>query len=208
MDPTDAMVMGLTSFKIALVIHIGGALLLFAALGLESFVALLLRLAKSVSQVRLAARIGRYVPMVFGWASALVLLSGSYLTYLNWHYGENIGWVFIAASAFVGLGIYSAITGRRYAAALRAEIAKSGAQITKGLQKLVHSRGRIAQIGVSVGLTLGILVVMIFQPSVSASILVLINALAYGLIFSLIPQLSKSGRAAEAERGSDLEPLD
>lgn len=192
MDMTDAIIMGLTSFKIALVFHIAGAFLLFAAVGLETLVTVLLRRTKSLSRVRLAVKIERKTSPVFGLAGVTIFLSGAYLTYLDWHYGETIGWIIVAASAFVALAVYSEITGRKYTAALEAEIEKSGGKMTDKLIKLTSSRGRLAQAGISISLILGILVVMIFQPEVSVSVVILISALGYGLIFALIPQTGRS----------------
>lgn len=187
MDSTDMMVMGLTSFKVALVFHIAGALLLFAAIGLQTLVTILLRFARSVSQVRLAAKVARKLPIIFGLSSAAVLLSGLFMGYLDWHYGEEVGWIVVALVMFVLTGIYGAVSGQMFGKKLAHELAASGGQMTNGLTKLCRSSRRAIDTGVSVASVLGILVVMVFQPSVAISILILINALAYGLIFTIVP---------------------
>ncbi len=187
MDPTDAMIMGLTSFKVALVFHIAGALLLFAAVGLQMLVVTLLRFAGSVNQILLAAKVARKLPMVFGLVSALVLLSGLYLTYLDWHYGERIGWIMVALVMFVLTGIYGSVSGHKLGKALVRELSMADAKITESLKKLCRSPKRIVDSGISVASVLGILVIMIFQPSVAVSIVILIIALAGALIFTLIP---------------------
>jgi hypothetical protein len=175
--------------------------LLFAALGTEAFTTVLLRISKSISQVRLAVKIGRFVPTVFGLAGALILVSGSYLAYLDWHYGEEIGWIIVAASAFVAISVFNAITGRKFDKKLARELALNR-EMTSSLTKLTRSRSRIIQLGASTALTLGILVVMVFQPSVAASILILINALIYGVIFTAIPGASASGKPAENDHSN------
>lgn len=187
MDPTDAMVMGLTSFKVALVFHIAGALLLFAAVGLQVLVVILLRFAGTLNQIRLAAKVARKLPIVFGLASALVLLSGLYLTYLDWHYGERTGWIMVALVMFLLAGVYGAVSGHRLARALARELSTADGKITNSLHKLCRSPKRIADSGISAASILGILVIMIFQPSVAVSIVILIVALAGALIFTLIP---------------------
>lgn len=187
MDPTDAMVMGLTSFKVALVFHIAGALVLFGAVGMQALAVGLLHSAKSVDRVRLVIVLVRRLAAIFAAASAMVLASGLYLGYLNWHYGETVGWVIVALVAFVLTGIHGAIASRRLGIKLESELALAKGRFTPGLQKLAKRRRPIAELCASAGSIIGILVVMIFQPSVSASALIIVNGTVYGLIFSLIP---------------------
>lgn len=192
MDPTDAMVMGLTSYKIALVFHIAGALALFGAIGMEILTVALLRSAKSVERVRLVSRIMKRLPAIFLAASGVVLVSGLYLGYLNWHYHERVGWIIVSLVAFVLTGIYGSMVSRSLKARLMDKLAASGRRFTPDVLQLARQRRPVVDAGISTGSLLGILVVMIFQPSALACIVIIVNAVIYGFIFCFIP-LANSG---------------
>lgn len=205
MDPTDAMVMGLASFKVALVFHIAGALTLFVAVGMQVFVTLFLRGASSLGQIKLAAKIVRGVPPLFTLASAVVVASGSYLGYLDWHYDEPVGWIAASLIMFLLIGIVGAASGRTYSRKLASELARAHGKITPDLAILARSKSRIVALALSVFSLLAILIVMIFQPVLEAVILIYVLAPILALIITLIPM--SAGRTASDESLVDYEEI-
>lgn len=181
MDPTDMMVMDLTSFKVALVLHILGAMLLFAAVGLQAVTTILLRTAGSAAQIKTVHRVARWLPPAFGLATLLILASGTFMGYLDWSHQEPIGWIVVALILFVAIAMSGALIGRQVEKGLGQALQSSGDQMTKQLKQATHSRLALLQLGAGSCSIIGILIVMIFQPTTVAASIILVIALAVGL---------------------------
>jgi uncharacterized membrane protein len=181
MDPTDMMVMNLTSFKVALVLHILGAMILFAAVGLQALTTLLLRRAGSTAQIKIIHRIVRRLPPIFGLATLLILASGSFMGYLDWSHDETIGWTIAATILFLVIAISGALIGRRVEKGLGRALQTSGSQMTKQLTQAARNQLTLLQLGAGSCSIIGILIVMIFQPGTLTASIILVVALVVGL---------------------------
>lgn len=181
MDPTDMMIMDLTSFKIALVLHILGAMLLFAAVGLQAVTTILLRASSSVTQIKAVHKVTRWLPPIFGLATLLILASGTFMGYLDWSHNEPIGWIVVSLTLFVAIALSGALIGRRVEKGIGHALQSSGSQMTKQLTQATHSKPALLQLGAGSCSIIGILIVMIFQPGTIAAIIILVITLVIGL---------------------------
>lgn len=185
----DMMTMARPDFMTALIVHIAGALGLFLAFGLEVALVILLRRATTVDQVKSALQIGRWLPPLFGGATAGIVLSGLYMGYLDWKSDEEIGWIIAALILFVLSAIVGSISSRRLAESLTAALAKSKDVMTDMLRRELQSRWPGAWLRISICMLLGILVIMVVQPSTLVAIIVLLIAIVFGLVVAY-PELA------------------
>lgn len=178
------MVMGQFGFKLALVIHIIGALLLFGAFAAEAYGLLALRRARSLGQIHFSLGVSRRLPMIFHLSAGMILASGIYMGYQDWSHHEAVGWVIVALVLFLILGHYGARAGRQVAAYVDDALKASGGKMTTEVKWAACRPEPIRQLSFGVFSVIGILVLMVFQPSVAASVLILLLAIIFSMIFA------------------------
>ncbi|MGH7239673.1 MAG: DUF2269 family protein [Candidatus Saccharimonadales bacterium] len=205
---TDMMVMSQSVFELALVIHIAGALILFGAYAVDLFETLSLRLARSAGQVRFMLGISRYLPIVFHTAAGMIIVSGFYMGYQDWSHQETIGWIVVALVLFLAIGLYGAKSAQRTTVVIEEALRASGNKMTQELRWAIRRPEPVRQLGFSTFSVIGILVVMIFQPSVAVSILVLALAIIFGVTAAQLligrSRNTKSASLPEVDEPADM----
>lgn len=179
MNMTDVEVMGLFDFKVALVLHIVGALCLFGAITAAVLCNLWLRRSSTVEQVALTARTLRRLPLFFELSGGTILVSGLYLAYLDWSHGEgDLGWIIVTLVAFVGTAVIGAAHGRYVSHQLALRLA---AHASLPSLRALASRSSFAWLTVNACIVVGILVVMVFQPDTLTAALTIVAAIVVGV---------------------------
>lgn len=161
-------------YNLAILFHIIGILLLFAALTLQWQVLATLRRAKTKADLTDTGKFVHRLSPLFGLAGGVILLSGIYLSYLHISDGGAWGWLVVAIAVFVAMGVYGAVHGRRLEAKVAAA-AKGSGQLEAGLVSP-------ASLALSGAMFLSLLILMIFQPSLLNSIIVVLLCLAAGAV--------------------------
>lgn len=184
--------------KLALLLHIFGFLGLFAAIVLADWTAWRLRMAGTLGQLRDNLAGLRLLPSLFGLSFALILLSG---TWLSWGYiqeDKSYGWAivsFLTLIVIYGIGLFHA---RRVAHSIEKQLSRS----QKGLDdpKKV-ARDKYLQSGAVINsmLFLALIVVIVFQPDTVLAIAFLLTAVLVGW---LADQQFIWHRPVETDQGS------
>lgn len=161
-------------YNIAILFHVVGILLLFAALTLQLQALIMLKKTRTTANLQAVGKAMHRLSPMFGVASGVILLSGIYLSYVHLHEGGAGGWLAVAITVFVVMGIFGSVSGRQ----LETKVAAAAA----GAGQLDASAGNVSHMAVSVAMFLSILILMIFQPSLPISIIVALACLAVGVV--------------------------
>lgn len=168
-------------YDIGVLVHVIGILLLAGTLMMQVAGSLLLRQAKTIDQVKLVASLLRRLPLFFGTASGMILLSGIFLSYLHISEGGAVGWLVVAIIVFLAMAAYGSITGKRFDKKLSEAIARSGGNLTTDVKRQTLDRHQIGHAIVSGCMFLDIVYLMIYQPGLTVSIIVTIGLVIVGL---------------------------
>ncbi|HET7674982.1 MAG TPA: DUF2269 family protein [Gammaproteobacteria bacterium] len=163
-------------FDLVLVLHLFGALLLAAAIAVGLVFALLLRSAATVDEVRFAAALAKWLPKLFRAAGTLVLLTGIYLSVVLIMHHAAYGWIVVSLALVVAWSAWSAVSGKKKAAAIVQALRDSGGTMTPDLLNLTQAPAGVVHSMYSVVALLAIVVLMVYQPGVVNCILVLAGA--------------------------------
>ena len=172
----------MTLYSLVLFLHIGGALGLFVALGLEWTSLSFLRRAATGEQVRewlsvlgLTRRLG---PI----ALVLILLPGFYMMATTW---GGAAWILVALAAVVVIAILGAtLTGARMGRIGRAAGTASG-PISPELRNRLHDPVLRISVQTRGAMLFGIVFLMTIKPDLVGSLIVIGIALILGLASAL-----------------------
>lgn len=169
-------------FKVALVLHVLGVLVLFGAISLELVSIILFRHARNIGQVGDIGAVMRRVGRMFGPAGGLILLSGVYMTIVRMQRHESIAWVVVSLVLFIMMAASGAISGRKMEESMERVMKASQGRITPELEKLM--RRNPSQVNAAFGpwAVAGLVVLMVFKPDVIISVVVLLVAMAVGYV--------------------------
>lgn len=153
-----------TTYKLALVGHLLGALLFFAGIVLAGFAFELARRRERPAEIALLLSMTRFGVLLVAVGGVIVAGFGLWMVHLgDWGYGS--GWVdwgiglYVLALALGGLG------GRRprQARKLATRLADQGAPATDELRRLLDDRASLAANYGSLAIVLGIVALMVFK---------------------------------------------
>lgn len=174
----------MTPYTLALFFHVAGAIGFFVGIGAQVYCLAAMRRARSVEQVRaLADPIARASRLVPG-AVLVLLAAGIYMAATEW--GFATGWIAIAIGALVAVALTSqfVIEPRRNAIVALANEAPDG-PIPPDLAARIHRPVLGASARASVAVLIGIVFLMTTKPPLGVSLLVIVVALAVGLVSGL-----------------------
>jgi hypothetical protein len=186
----------MTPYNLALFLHILGAIGVFVGVSTWLFVAVALRRAHQVAQVRILS--GLIQPSGVLTIASLVLLgvAGFYMALTAW--GEQATWIIVATISFLLLAPFGAllIDPRLRAVGKEAATASDGA-----LPQALAARIRHPLVGVGlcvyVGVLLGIVFLMTNKPPLGTAIGVMVVATLLGLASGvLLWRVTSGGRRA------------
>ena len=170
----------MTWFHLALFIHILGVIGLFSGLATELVGVTLLRRAKTLPQVQSATVVLSKLGPVFGMSGLLIFLSGFYMWYRLLVREEETGWVAVALISYVLIGAISGARGKKQDAKLSQLVGDSGSSLSDELKAFAQTSGLMQNVSYITWVMVGVLALMIFQPSVTLSVLVIALALTLG----------------------------
>ena len=155
----------LTTFTVALFVHILGVLLFVSGIVLAGAAWEVARRSEDPGQIALVLGLARVGATLVGPGSLIVLAFGLWLVELG-HYGFGTGWIDAALALFAVALVLGGYGGQRpkRARLLAAQLAGEGAPATPELRALLDDRASRAINYVSALLVLAILALMIFKP--------------------------------------------
>lgn len=163
-------------YHFAILIHVIGVLLLASALVLVNVVWSISRNIATISQLQVISSLIQLAPKLFGISTVLILISGIWLTVLNIQHDDPYSWIIVSFIGFVAMGIAGSSKSKRVSRLMIKEAKKDKGDLSPKVKKALNSDGLRGSAATSTTLFLGVLVLMIFQPSFLASILVLLVA--------------------------------
>lgn len=175
-------------YSVVLFMHVGAALVLAAALGIDVLLFTKLQ-TSSERSARQLLDLWTTVPAAASTSGAILLLSGFYLTarMSAW----SLGWPEAAIAALILVGLLGGITGRRMRQLrhLLAADEENQTGIVKGRGLFILDLSLITRIA----LFLAAALLMTAKPGVWQSVSIVGTALLLGIIFTLL--MLRSGRA-------------
>jgi hypothetical protein len=170
----------MTVYKLALFLHVLGALGLFAALGIEWAAAGPLRRAASDDEARPYVRLLVSLGRVGGPSAGTLLVTGIYMSATAW--GRQ-PWTGLALLGLLCLAVLAAgVTGRRVAAIGRSLDADSGKD--GSLRLRLHDPVLVASLRLRTAIATGIVFLMTSKPAAGLALGAMGAAVAIGLAWS------------------------
>jgi hypothetical protein len=186
----------MTPYTLALFLHIVGAIGVFIGVSSWLFVAVALRRAQQVAQVRALSGLIQPTGVLTIVSLLLLGVAGFYMALTAW--SEQATWIIVATISFVLLAPFGAflIDPRLRTVAKAAAAAPDGA-----VPAALAARIRDPLVGVGlcvyVGVLLGIVFLMSNKPPLATSIGVMVVATVLGLATGLLIWPAAGGRAAQ-----------
>lgn len=170
----------MTIYTVALFAHLLGVLSLFIGMGLQWAMALRLRQAQTVTQVREWSSLARGVGALSPVSGVLILGAGLYMTVTTWGMRPWIV-VSLAAMAFMMvLGIGLIARSLRAIQRAVAPIEASVEAIPQALQRQIHDPVLWISTQLAGSMGLGVVFLMTIKPGLGSALLVLAVALVLG----------------------------
>lgn len=169
-------------FNIVLVLHILGVLALFGAITLELVGILLLRRADTINQVRDVGTVLRRLGAVFGFSSAIILLSGIYMTIIRIQHHESVAWVIVSLVLFIAMGAVGSMSGEKMGKAMQKVLAEGRGMMTPEVERLLHRNPSQVNAAFGPWAVAGLVFLMVVKPNVLASVLALVVSMAAGFV--------------------------
>lgn len=188
----------MTLYTLALFAHIVGAIGTFVGVSIWLFVALTLRRAQHVAQVR--ALSGLIQPSgVLAVASILLLgVAGFYMAITAW--GERATWIIVATISFLLLAPFGVfVIDPRLRALGRAAATSPEGVLPAALAARTHDPVVAVGLCVYVGVLLGIVFLMATKPPLVIAISAMVIAAVFGLVAGLPLSWTRAGRVPRKE---------
>lgn len=173
----------MTLYDVGLFVHIVGALVLFAATGLEWVGILNLRSAKTAEEASNTSNMLRVLSRAYPLSGATLSLSGIYLTVTAWGW---VWWIVVSLAAV----IFLAATGERHTGRRLAAIGKMAAEakgaVPEELSRAIRDPFLLGIHQVRTAFSLGIVFLMVAKPGLAGTLATLAVSLVLGWI-STVP---------------------
>jgi hypothetical protein len=171
----------MTIYKVALFLHVAGALGIIVPFTIEAVALAQLRRARDVEQVREWGRVMATMRAIGPVSLILLLVPGIYMAATNWA-GARWPWIGLIAMALLpALGAPSGIRLARIQRALAAESGPLGAAVQQELRDPFLQ----LSVRVRVAVLLGIVYLMTTKPDVAGAATAIAAAAAMGVVWSL-----------------------
>ncbi|MCL4531493.1 MAG: hypothetical protein M1282_19075 [Chloroflexi bacterium] len=167
----------MTTFSIALFVHILGAMIYFVAFGLEQASLASLRRATLVGQAREWLNVFSWLRWLGPISLILILLSGFYMMAIavGW-----TAWIVVTLISMVLIAVIGgAVAGTRMGA-IEQMIAKENGQMSSALRQRLSDPLLSISMQVRTAIALGIVFLMTIKPNLAGSIITLIVAIIVG----------------------------
>jgi hypothetical protein len=172
-------------YQLALFLHIIGGFGLIAAITVETIGLRGLRRAMQSTDAMVWLRLLRSIVMRLTPSSlGLILVTGLYMVATTW--GPR-GWILVALGSLVLLGAIGALgTGRRMAR-IGPAVGRAQGPLSAEVRDMLRSPILLMSLRVRLAIVLGVVFLMTVKPSGVASLLVMVVAVALGLLAGQIP---------------------
>lgn len=184
----------MSSYSVILFFHVGSALTLAAALGVDWMLLAHLRNASSAHDTESLFAMWKLVPWTASLSLLVLLLTGGYLTgrLAQWPFA----WPKAALVALVLIGALGGITSKRMRLARKA--LSGGAASDSGCLGRLRDPMLKVSVNVRIALLFAAVLLMTMMPRLYASSAIVAGGVLLGFLVSLIgPSLGTSARAAE-----------
>ena len=187
---------------ITLFLHVVGALGLAAAFGVEAVGLVGLRRATDADEALLWLRSRRWVLLIGPASIGLVLVTGIYLSVVEW--GPD-AWILVSLASLVAIaGIGGVLTGIPMARATPA-VERASGPLPEELRRSLRSPLLTVSIMTRIAITVGILLLMVLKPAPLPSILTIVSAVGIGVAAGLV---SGTRQPPASTIGSAVAPTD
>ncbi|GAA4301457.1 DUF2269 family protein [Compostibacter hankyongensis] len=165
-------------YKIALFLHVIGALLLCTALVIEWLCILNLRKADTPERIRESVFNYSALSKIGGTAMLLILIPGFYMTAMVW---KDASWIMIALAGLLLLGIIGGVvTGRKMNKIKK--MVKTGNNSVQEFKPLLNKNSLWLSIQIRTFLFLGIIFLMTVKPGLAGSITAILISILVGFL--------------------------
>jgi hypothetical protein len=194
----------MTTYTLALFVHIVGAIGTFIGVSVWLFAATALRRAQSVGQVRALTSLIQPSGVLTIVSILLLGVAGFYMAITVW--GERATWIIVATISFLLLAPFGAVViDRRLRALGKAASTALDGPLPPSLA--ARARDPLVGVGLSVylGTLLGIVFLMATKPPLADSIIVIVTATALGLVAGLLLWRAAGARSRDVAIGSEAQ---
>lgn len=194
-------------YRIALFLHVCGALALFAAVAIELVGMFGFRRAASVEQVRMYSRIVKIAEPMFPLAAVTLLGAGIVMTVTSWSFTTpfvTVGIVTLVIMAILG----PAVQGKTWKAVDQAAHDLPDGPVPAQLRHRMEDPAAWASTGGSVLSALGVVAVMTIKPGWGIAVAIVVAGYALGavggrmLVVRTAPATLPAGSAGETPRAA------
>ena len=165
-------------YLIALFLHVTGALMLAAAVGIEWLCIGGLRKAATLENAKGALSTYSKLSMTGGIGMFLILIPGVYMAAVAW---RDAGWVAIGFLGIVMIGAIGGIMTGRKMRSMKNDAGAAGS-VTPELRKRMLDNSLVLSIRLRTFLLLGVVYMMTVKTAMSASVIVLIISILLGFV--------------------------
>ncbi len=176
-------------------LHVTGALLLSAAMGIEWICVMNLRRAASTEGVERSLRNYSLLGALGPIATVLILVPGIYMTLRVWR--EHMSWIEVSFAGLVGIALIGGlVTGRRLGKVR--ELLRRENSLTPEVRKVLNGDSLILSLQMRICIFLGIILMMVVKPEMTTSLLILVASIAIGWI--PVWRLARAESAVQTEQ--------
>jgi len=168
-------------YSVILYLHIIGAAVLFAGLGIEGIVFSNLKKAAASREVLSWGPSMRILRMVYTLSLVLLLVPGLYLAIESWGFSS---WVISGLVLLIALSGYGTMTGKKIGMTIGSLIGKEG-PLTDEVKKRISDPLLMKSYKIKLTLALGIIFMMTIKPGWTGSLISVAAAFGIGLLLDL-----------------------
>ncbi len=165
-------------YRIALFLHVTGALMLFAAIAIEWLFVINIRKAMAIENIKKSYLNYPKLTAIGSIAIFLILIPGIYMTAVVW---KNASWILIAFIGMILLAVIGgALTGRKMKGIKK--VISNENNISPALRSLLNDNSLILSLKIRTAVLMGIIYLMTVKPDLTGSVLTLIVSIILGFI--------------------------
>jgi hypothetical protein len=188
----------MNAYALLVLVHVLGALGVFAALAMEAVWLRTLRLAETPASALVSMRLLPLHERVGAVSMLATLATGIWAMAVAW---GHEAWLVVAFVTFVALGaVGGAVSGRRVRRLRSAFEAASGSDLLGAVEAIRSSAALSASLRIRIALGVGIVALMVLKPAGGAVSIAIAVAAALAGVAASLPLLGR--RAPIAERGA------
>ncbi len=175
----------MTSYTLALFVHVLGVIVAFIGVGVWLAVAIAVRWTRQVAEVRALARLAVATGNVAVAGVLLIAVAGVYMVWTTW--GWQTAWIDVATVSFLLLAPFGALVlDPRIRALAEASKAAPDGPLSPTLAAQTRDPVLVFGLNTYVGVLFGIVFLMTIKPALGAALLVMGIALVFGVL-SAVP---------------------